>query len=642
LKKKIILYLFISISVDFFAQNDPCSAVNLTSLFGPYIGGSCSGGGSSALTITPPAVNAWSLNGSGISGLVTTCAGTIGAGSQDYWYSFTAPTGMGPTQIDISSAGGGLANPEYQMYSSTGACPTVTLSYVSCGTSTGSFTPTAGTTYYIRIYGNATTVVAMGKFVICARTSPVNDLCTNAIPMVSGTTYCGNTIGASNNAASTSGSCSTDQYVWYKFTTGNPVGCYSFNGTNFNSTNPSCPSNAFLIYSGCSATGAGAVALNGSNISNNIYNDFSTADLTTALAPNTTYYVAVGSGDNATFCINYKANVSAAANDVCSGAQAIGTTSVLADNASAGCEYTYIAAQDNNIAPATICAGSLENVSWFYFTALSTGTVTITFSNILCNNGGGGFQTGLLTGACGASTIGVTGAAICAAAASGTVTYNITSAIAGQNYLIGMDGNAGSNCHFAVSGTNIIALPIELSMFNVQLNGNYADLLWTTLSEKHNDYFTIERSRDGVFFEPLKIVNGAGNSLDQKDYYFQDKNPLIGISYYRLKQTDFNGKESYSVIQSISIDEKNIFDFNLFPNPLDKNEDIRLRFAGSEDDLLHFLITDITGNILSEKDIKLNESLVEINLKHHFSSGIYFIKVVNNAGNEINQKFIVN
>lgn len=474
----------------------------------------------------------------------------------------------------------------------------------------------------------------------CNTVIPTNNACASAIPLTIGTATVGTTLNTTDDVTSglTTGAplnqtCAHDGNVWYSFTT--PAGtlpCYTFQS----SWNGGC--NNLQIFKGTCATNTMVSA----NLSPNQYNDYSSTENTAAnvFLPSTTYLISLGSDIQGPFSFSVKAT-SVAANDKCSGALPIGTTAYQTDNAAAGCEYTYVPAEDANVAITTVCAGSLENISWYGFTAVSSGTVTISLTNILCNNGGGGFQTGLITGSCSTYTVGTTGAAICLAAVSGDVTYNITNAVAGQKYLIAMDGNAGSDCHFAISGTNITPLPIELTMFNAKLNGNYIDLTWATASETNNDYFTIERSADGINFESIAVIKGAGNSLQEKYYYTQDKKPLNGLSYYRLMQTDFDKKHTYSVIQSISIDGIDKFDFVLYPNPSHENDDIRLQFYGKEDDMVNISITDIAGKILSEKQIKLNSSVTELELKHYFGAGIYFIKVSNKAGKTINQKFIV-
>lgn len=91
-------------------------------------------------------------------------------------------------------------------------------------------------------------------------------------------------------------------------------------------------------------------------------------------------------------------------------------------------------------------------------------------------------------------------------------------------------------------------LPIELSAFSVQAIAEGAFVTWTTQSEKDNDFFTVLRSNDGYIFEEITRLSGAYTSSAAIDYSFTDTHPYSGISYYRLKQTDYDGKYSYSSV----------------------------------------------------------------------------------------------
>ena len=88
-------------------------------------------------------------------------------------------------------------------------------------------------------------------------------------------------------------------------------------------------------------------------------------------------------------------------------------------------------------------------------------------------------------------------------------------------------------------------LPISLLDFNVRPVLNQVEITWTTASETNNDFFTVERSQDGREFIPIGVVDGAGNSNTILNYKLMDADPYVGISYYRLKQTDFDGKFEY-------------------------------------------------------------------------------------------------
>ena len=101
---------------------------------------------------------------------------------------------------------------------------------------------------------------------------------------------------------------------------------------------------------------------------------------------------------------------------------------------------------------------------------------------------------------------------------------------------------------WTISVRSGVVLPISLISFEgVKLNRENL-ISWKTASEMNNAYFTVERSVDGKYFETLIHANGAGISTEIKSYSFTDKNFQMGINYYRLRQTDFNGEYSFSEI----------------------------------------------------------------------------------------------
>jgi hypothetical protein len=113
-----------------------------------------------------------------------------------------------------------------------------------------------------------------------------------------------------------------------------------------------------------------------------------------------------------------------------------------------------------------------------------------------------------------------------------------------------------------ITSSEICVLPIELLSFTATPSGKFVKTNWSTASETNNNYFTVERSLDAQTFEEVGRVKGAGNSSVTLDYAFTDEKPNTGISYYRLKQTDFDGKFTYSPIVPVNFagnDEVNAF-----------------------------------------------------------------------------------
>jgi hypothetical protein len=101
---------------------------------------------------------------------------------------------------------------------------------------------------------------------------------------------------------------------------------------------------------------------------------------------------------------------------------------------------------------------------------------------------------------------------------------------------------------------NSSPLPIQLLSFNAIKNNQQVDCKWSTALEFNNDYFTIERSEDALNFNPIGITDGAGNSNSILNYQFTDYNPFVGINYYRLRQTDFDGHSTVSEIKAVNMD----------------------------------------------------------------------------------------
>lgn len=147
------------------------------------------------------------------------------------------------------------------------------------------------------------------------------------------------------------------------------------------------------------------------------------------------------------------------------------------------------------------------------------------------------------------------------------------------------------------SSTTVNPLPIELISFNAEQFNTSVHLTWSTATETNNDYFTIERSQDGVTVESIDTTDGAGTSTHELDYSVDDNHPFDGVSYYRLKQVDFNGQHSYSEWKMVELPMS--ASVNVWPNP--SNGTINLQLPGDETIEWTMTVTDIAGNMVTEK-----------------------------------------
>ena len=184
-------------------------------------------------------------------------------------------------------------------------------------------------------------------------------------------------------------------------------------------------------------------------------------------------------------------------------------------------------------------------------------------------------------------------------------------------------------------------LPTELLSFTALAKDAYVQINWATASEINNNYFTIERSIDGINFETIATVDGAGNSSQILNYSAVDNAPLCGISYYRLKQTDYDGEFSYSSLVAVEFNNMNEFIFNIYPNP-NNGEYINLQTPKNNPGVL-IIVYDMLGNKIYSKVIiaSINaHDVYTINPSQKLKPGVYLITAT--SSNKIyNKKLIV-
>lgn len=110
-------------------------------------------------------------------------------------------------------------------------------------------------------------------------------------------------------------------------------------------------------------------------------------------------------------------------------------------------------------------------------------------------------------------------------------------------------------------------LPIELLNFLARPEGDVVSLMWATASELNNDFFTIQKSVDQTNWETISIVSGAGYSTSVLYYNSIDDQPANGLNYYRLVQTDYDGRQETSPVRAVSFGSEEKLPLLVFPNP---------------------------------------------------------------------------
>lgn len=231
--------------------------------------------------------------------------------------------------------------------------------------------------------------------------------------------------------------------------------------------------------------------------------------------------------------------------------------------------------------------------------------------------------------------------------APATATYYICLSDGGGagpfNVMFGANGSEIVKFYYKTGGgpCNTV-LPVELLSFTGKISGSGVLLNWETATETNNDYFEIQR-KDGMpeDWKNVGTIKGAGNSSTVRSYEFTDPLETLNLKpetvYYRLKQTDFDGRSEYAgtiPVELASPDEWKLF----LKNPA--GEELQGTLLAPENSEVQLEIFDLQGRILqSEKQNAVKGStLLQLSIRE-LNSGIYFLRV-NGAGKQLLAKFV--
>jgi hypothetical protein len=182
------------------------------------------------------------------------------------------------------------------------------------------------------------------------------------------------------------------------------------------------------------------------------------------------------------------------------------------------------------------------------------------------------------------------------------------------------------------SKSSLNPLPVELKEFTSNCDQDSVRLMWTTLTEQNNAFFSLEKSEDGLSWKEIKrLPSKSGSSLQNyltSDYRVQQK------AYYRLVQVDVNGKQkTYPIIEDGCVSNvKN--DFSIFPNPADKEVMIEIDLSRNAVQAL-IEIRSSTGQIIRTESISAPAGRTILNRRLELQSGLYYVTFKN--GNEAPQ-----
>ena len=182
-------------------------------------------------------------------------------------------------------------------------------------------------------------------------------------------------------------------------------------------------------------------------------------------------------------------------------------------------------------------------------------------------------------------------------------------------------------------------LPIELTQFNGECQGAQVVITWTTATEQDNDYFTIEKSFDGLDWFALGTVDGAGNSIEDRSYSFVDLDPSR-LAYYRLIQTDFDGSSSVSASVAAGCEADGGIQI---VNVYDDGNDVNILVSSSFDAIHDVTLIDGQGKILGvQKSQAINQGITHLRIaKGTLATGMYVVRL-SNSEQVLTRKVVLN
>jgi hypothetical protein len=225
----------------------------------------------------------------------------------------------------------------------------------------------------------------------------------------------------------------------------------------------------------------------------------------------------------------------------------------------------------------------------------------------------------------------------CCTSSSGGVSGN--GGVSSNGGVIGSGGVSGSGGVFSSGGTFnslCLVLPIELLSFSGKKEGSSNLLKWETASEINNDFFTLEKSANAHNWEVVGRLSGVGNSNTIHTYSMTDDSPFA-ITYYRLKQTDFNGDYNYSNIETINNNEREEL-ISIYPNPV-SNGFLILDINNAKNQKLQMLIIDVFGKKVFEQEINVSKAEKKYTITlPSIKSGSYWVTLLNTNSELVGQK----
>ncbi len=173
-------------------------------------------------------------------------------------------------------------------------------------------------------------------------------------------------------------------------------------------------------------------------------------------------------------------------------------------------------------------------------------------------------------------------------------------------------------------------LPVSMIEFKAESRDNKNIISWITASEINNDYFELQKSTNNEDFQPLANIRGAGNSNEMKYYSFSDVSIGSAVSYYRLKQVDYDGQ--HEIYGPVVVRKSTSKAVRVYPNPT--NGELFLENVSTD---MNIRLYDRTGRTVISK--RAGENLVKLDVSD-LPQGMYFLHISTKKGVELRKVLV--
>ncbi len=203
------------------------------------------------------------------------------------------------------------------------------------------------------------------------------------------------------------------------------------------------------------------------------------------------------------------------------------------------------------------------------------------------------------------------------------------------NYTV-TDGATGNCLKDAFQVTVSTPIPVLLTDFSANINKEEVWLNWTTSQELQNNYFSIEKSIDGIQFNFLGKIRGSSNSTTNKYYKLIDRAPIVGYNYYRLSQTNIDGHTQIFETKTVKYSGRPGFSINAINS---SNNVVELLIKTDRSEQVALTITDMLGKKISVEKLSLSAGVNKKSIS--LEPGVYVADLGSRQGQRWIKKLLV-